>query len=148
MIWDPTAHRRTPLLSFAAARWTRRRHFELAFLVAKNLGPRRFALSQGSHLKIRIVVAPLWPSERARPQEAKHKVCEIVDLLIPKVTNKREAFFLAQTLTKSPSILSTAGTKCKTIFRRRRETEPKHSSLTMEGLKQIDEKELACMFED
>ena len=57
LIWDPTAHRRTPLLSFAAARWTRRRHFGLAFLVAKNLGPRRFALSQGSHRRYAVARA-------------------------------------------------------------------------------------------
>ena len=60
------------------------------------------SLSQGSHLKIRV---PRALDGRARQPEAKHKVWEIVDLLIPKVTNKREAFFLAQTLTKSPSVL-------------------------------------------
>ena len=106
LIWDPTAHRRTPLLSFAAARWL----FAAILDLLPNFGDRKkqgFALAEFAPEDTRRArhAPQWWPSVCRAVQEAKHKVCEIVDLLISKVTNRREAFFLAQTLTKSPSVL-------------------------------------------
>ena len=54
LIWDPTAHRRTPLLSFAAARW----------LFTANFGGSLFTLAGFAPEDRKIRVPPRAPSER------------------------------------------------------------------------------------